>query len=428
MTYSSIEQWITAEAIPFSLESRESVDAAVDRLVAALGDRVELLGFGEALHGGEEILRLRNRLFQRLVDAHGYTAIAIESSYPRGRIVNKYVAGCGSESYEMVQETGFGHDFGRLEANRELVEWMRQYNADATHAVKLRFDGFDLPSGYGGPSSPRQVMMFAVEYLESIDRVRGEGFRQRTEALIGDDAQWENPMAWRDPAKSEGLLSATSQLRLEAEDLISELRVRSPELASQDEGDRFSEAEQSVNVARHLLNFYMALARNMEYAPSLAVRDLLMADNLEYIASRERERGKVLVFAHNKHLQRGQAKWQMGPNVVAWWPAGAHLNRTFGERYAVVGTGVGVSDENGIGRPEDATLESRLTAAAGPVRLIPTGGERGLAASAIKRVPVRSGSTKNRSYFPLTAESVTDFDWLAVVDSTGYSVGGRPLG
>jgi hypothetical protein len=44
---------------------------------------VELLGSGEALHGGEETLRFRNRLFQRLVELHGYSAIAIESSFPR---------------------------------------------------------------------------------------------------------------------------------------------------------------------------------------------------------------------------------------------------------------------------------------------------------------------------------------------------------
>lgn len=46
-------------------------------------DPVELLGFGEALHGGEDILIFRNRLFQRLVEVHGYSAIAIESSFPR---------------------------------------------------------------------------------------------------------------------------------------------------------------------------------------------------------------------------------------------------------------------------------------------------------------------------------------------------------
>jgi len=50
--------------MPFSVDSAGAFDAAVDTVIASLGDGVELLGFGEALHGGEELLILRNRLFQ----------------------------------------------------------------------------------------------------------------------------------------------------------------------------------------------------------------------------------------------------------------------------------------------------------------------------------------------------------------------------
>jgi hypothetical protein len=63
---------------------------AVDTVIASLGESVDLLGFGEALHGGEDILILRNRLFQRLVEAHGYSAIATESSFP----LHTTAAGC----------------------------------------------------------------------------------------------------------------------------------------------------------------------------------------------------------------------------------------------------------------------------------------------------------------------------------------------
>ncbi len=144
--YATLDDWITHEAIPFSVEQPRTFSAAVDKVIASLGDSVELLGFGEALHGGEDMLILRNRLFQRLVGAHGYSAIAIESSFPRTHIVNEYVAGRGPASYEAVQDTGFSHGFGKLDANRELVEWMRAFNADPSHRVKLQFYGFDSPT------------------------------------------------------------------------------------------------------------------------------------------------------------------------------------------------------------------------------------------------------------------------------------------
>jgi erythromycin esterase len=123
--HTTLDDWIAREAIPFSVVSSETFNDSIDKVIASLDDSLELLGFGEALHGGEDILMLRNRLFQRLVEAHGYSAIAIESSFPRARIVNEFVASRGPASYEEVQNTGFGHGFGRLEANRELVEWMR---------------------------------------------------------------------------------------------------------------------------------------------------------------------------------------------------------------------------------------------------------------------------------------------------------------
>src|SRR5579872_4976403 len=113
--YATLDDWIAHETIPFSLDSRPDFNTAVDKVIDSLGDSVELLGFGEALHGGEEILILRNQLFQRLVEAHGYSAIAIESSFLRGPIVNEYVLGHGPASYEAVQETGFSHGFGKFE-------------------------------------------------------------------------------------------------------------------------------------------------------------------------------------------------------------------------------------------------------------------------------------------------------------------------
>jgi erythromycin esterase-like protein len=429
MMHSSLDNWIQREAIPFSVDSSETFNASIDRVMASLDRSVELLGFGEALHGGEEILLLRNRLFQRLVETHGYSAIAIESSFPRARAVNDYVAGRGPASYDALQEAGFSHGFGRIEANRKLVEWMRLYNADPTHCVKLHFYGFDSPTEMVGSDSPARVLHFVLDYLASIDPARGQEHQRRIDSLLGPDSDWENPEASFDPAKSIGLSPAATALRIETEDLITELRLRRPELVAKSDLDRYLEAEQYATVARHLLNYHAALARTSDnrIAELLGIRDLSMADNLAYIVSRERGRGRVLAFAHNSHLKRGKAEWQLGTSLLAWWPAGSHLNEMLGPRYAVIGTAVGSSVANGIGQPEPGTLEARLTAEPGPELFIPTQKGQGLPASEIASLPTRSGSMKNPTYFPLTPQSFTDFHWLAFLDSTTYSRGGPPL-
>jgi erythromycin esterase-like protein len=431
MTYSAarpatLDDWIAREAIPCSLDSPASFNA-VDKVIASSGDSVALLGFGEALHGGEELLVLRNQLFQRLAEAHGYSAIAIESSFPRGPIVNEYVLGRGPASYEAVQDTGFSHDFGKFEANRELVEWMKRYNANPAHQMKLQFYGFDSPTDVVA-DSPRQTLHVALDYLSSVDEALGQEYRNRIDSLLGQDAAWENPAAALDPTQAFGQSAEARALRIETEELISELHVRRPELVTKSDEGRYREAVHYAVMARQLLNYHAELAQASEQreARLLGIRDAIMAENLAYIVSREQ--GKVLVFAHNAHLKRGKIQWQWGNKAVIWWPVGSHLNAMFGRRYAVIGSAVVSSPANGIGQPEAGTLEARLASAPGPVRFIPTHQGQGLPAEEIAALPIRSGSKKNGSYVEtLGPHSFTDFDWLAILDTTAYARGWLPL-
>jgi len=426
--YATLEDWVLNESIRFSPGSPGIFNITIKRLIGLLSPAVELLGFGEALHGGEEILLLRNRLFQQLVQKHGYSAIAIESSFPRAHAVNEYVSGRGPKSYDDIRETGFSHNFGLLDANRELIEWIRQYNADPSHTTKVRFYGFDSPTEMTMSDSPRQLLQFVLKYLSSADETDDTDRSDRINALLGEDAAWENPAAMTDPEQSIGRSPDANGLRIETEDLIMELATRCPELVAKTGSDNYREAVQYVSVARQLLDYHALLAKKM--APkeriknSLGWRDAMMADNLVYAVSCERGRGKVFAFAHNSHLQRGPARWQLGKHALTWWPAGAHLQEILGPGYAAIGSAVGVCEGNGAGEPENGTPESLLTAVPGPARFIPTYRGRGLPASEIAALRVRPGSQKNPGYFALTPQSFSDFDWLAVLDSVRYARGG----
>jgi erythromycin esterase len=424
-----VEDLILREAIPFSLTSEGSLEAATDQVLASLDGNVALLGFGEALHGGEEILRLRNKLFQRLVEKHGYSAIAIESSFPRARFVNDYIHGRGPAEYAQLLDTGFGHGMGQLEANRDLVEWMRAYNLDAKHTTKLSFYGFDIPTGTMGIASPRQVLGFVVDYLAKADPKGAEAHRQKIADFLGDDARWENPAVYMDPSKSIALTPEASALRIEAEDLIAELRSRRPELVALTTEADYREALQYGEIARQLLNFHAAMgSRRPGQSPAvvLGTRDALMADNLTYIVNREQGRGKVLVFAHNSHLQRGEAEWPGQKywgtdDDCRWWPAGSHLTGILGPRYAVIGTAVGSSSENGIGTPEAGTIEAKLAGLPKPAFFVPA------RQGDFSNLPARTGSAKNPTYVPLNSLAAVNFDWIAFLAETTYNLGGPPL-
>src|SRR5258708_8629372 len=78
-THATLDDWIAREATPFSVDSPRTFNAAVDKLIASLGDSGELLGFGEALHGGKAILVLRTSLFQSLLEPPASIRITIDS-------------------------------------------------------------------------------------------------------------------------------------------------------------------------------------------------------------------------------------------------------------------------------------------------------------------------------------------------------------
>lgn len=413
MKHATIHDWIHQEALPFTLDSPRSLDDAVDCLAAAVGDAVRLLGFGEALHGAEELLQLRNGLFRRLVEAHGYSAIVLESSFPMARFADDYAAGRGPAAYETVRDTGFSHGYGQLSANRELLEWMRAYNADPGHCVKLRFYGCDLPRRStphydmaGDIASPRQLFHFVLDYLAALDMRGTQERRERIDALL----------AQQDPA-------AAASLRVALEELIRELRTRQPALVAAGDAHRFAETLQYARLARHLLNYCAAAAANAGDSTYHGIRDLAMADNLAYIVARESGRGKVFAFTHNLHLRRGQAVWFSS----TWWSAGAHLQQILGERYAVIGSALGSSQTNGFGPAAAGTLEARLTSLPETGLFIPTHHGQMLPRAAIEALPVRSASKKNPTYIPLAARSFTDFDWLAFLDSATYIRGAPPL-
>ncbi len=434
MEPASLKDRIRKDRISFSTSSPESFNDAVDKMIAALGGPPDLLGLGEALHGGEDILIVRNMLFKHLVENHGYTAIAIESSFPRGRVVDGYVNGRGPGSYGGISDTGFSHGFGRLDANRELVEWMQSYNASPLHDMKLRFYGFDSPTEMTGTDSPRQVLTFVLDFLDSVDDEGGDqGRRSRIESLIGSDSAWESMDALMDPEKSRGASLESKELRAETEDLIAELERRQPELIKKSDVGQYSEALQYARVARQLLAYHAEMARDSKnrVANLLGIRDAMMADNLLYMLSRERARGKVFSFAHNRHLQRGKIEWELGPHTNRWWPAGAHLTEVLGPRYKVIGSGVGTSQENGIAPPEQGTLEAMMTAGRDRGEwdgvFIPTKRRNGISEQEMSEIPTRSGSTKNSTYFPLDKKSFKDFDYLMILESTGYSRGGPQL-
>ncbi|WP_371673851.1 erythromycin esterase family protein [Streptomyces sp. NBC_00289] len=343
--------------------------AAVMRLLPA---RPRLLALGEPTHGEDALLGLRNELFRQLVEQEGYRTIAIESDCVTGLVVDDYVTR-GTGTLDEVMEQGISHGWGTFPANRELVRWMRAYNARADDdgcppSERLRFAGFDGPLEITHAASPRQALTALHDYLAArVDADLMPCTAKTLDGLLGTDERWTNAAAMMDPSQSVGQSAEASQLRVLADDLVALLDAQAPHLlaTSRDDWDRARLYGRTVTgLLRY--HYWMADTSSARMTRLCALRDVMMAHNLLALAAR----GPALVHAHNSHLQREKSRMQMWQGPVEWWSAGALVSAQLGEGYAFVATALGTIRHQGVDTPPPDTVEGLLYALPDDRRLI----------------------------------------------------------
>ncbi|WP_261664548.1 erythromycin esterase family protein [Deinococcus sp. Marseille-Q6407] len=352
------------------MNSFSLLPALLSDVLTSLPARPQLLALGEPSHGLQVFPQWRNRIFRVLVQQHGFRSIALESDLLAGQRVDAYIRGASNAPLDEVMAAGFSHGFGAYAANRELVSWLREFNTGLSAAEQVRFYGFDAPMENFWAASPRPNLLALHAFL-SRELGTVEPDAAHIQALCGDDARWTDEAAALNPARSAGDTPEARQLRLLADDLHTLLRREAPRLQPLPD---FWQAQMHARTALGLLRYHANMARSApdRLSRMLALRDLMMADNLSAIARREQERGTTLVFAHNLHLKRGPSAMQLGDERSEWWGAGALCHQRHGPAYAFIGSGLGRSGLLGVAEPDPNTPEGRLWACPDPVQLLPT--------------------------------------------------------
>ncbi|MFB4315264.1 erythromycin esterase family protein [Actinomadura sp. 21ATH] len=322
--------------------------------------RPRVLALGEPTHGVDAPLVLRNALFRQLVEREGYRTIALESDCLMGLAVDDHVT-TGAGTLDEAMERGFSHGWGEYAGNRELVRWMREHNAGRPASEQVRFAGFDGPLEMAAAASPRQALIALHAHLAArLDADLLPCTAETLDRLLGPDERWTEPAAMMDPARSFGRSAEAAELRLLADELVALLDEQAPDpraAAARDESDR---ARLYGRTAVGLLRYHhwMAAASPARFARLTGLRDLMMAGNLLALA----ERGPVLVFAHNGHLQRERSSMRMAGRRVEWWSAGAHVSARLGAEYGLLAMAIGTMRHQGVDAPPPDTLEGILYA------------------------------------------------------------------
>jgi erythromycin esterase-like protein len=368
--------------------------------------RPEVLALGEPNHGEPAFPALRNDLLAVLVERHGFRAVALETDQVRGLAVDDWVRG-GDGDLDDVLATGLSHGWGAHPANRELLRWLRARNDARPPADRVAFHGVDAPLEYGPPPSPRPHLEHLHDYLAAHAGPPPHD-RARLAELLGADERWTEPEAFHDATRSVGATPEALALRAVTDDLLVALHAHAPALVAATSPACWYRAEVHGRAALGLLRYHARAARPdapaVRISGMLAVRDVLIAENLLAVHAQERHRGPVLVFAHNGHLQRHPVRWRQPDLELEWAVAGGLVAQRLGDRYAFVAGSLGASGAVGLAAPATGTIEAALPVVHG--ELVDPGPFRD--AGLVERTDVRP----EQGHFPLTPALLADADAL----------------
>ncbi|MGW3517497.1 erythromycin esterase family protein [Streptomyces hydrogenans] len=378
-------------------------------LVKAVRRQPRVLALGEPTHGEDALLDVRNVLFRELVEEYGYRTVAIESDCLAGLVVDAYVTS-GAGDLDDVMARGFSHGFGGSAANRELVCWMREFNAARPAAEQVRFAGFDGPLETGGAASPRRALTALHAHLAArCDASALPCTPETLDGLLGADARWTEPAAMRDPSRSVGRTPDAERLRLIADDLAALLDAQVPDLGDPDEREAWDRALLHARTACGLLRYHSWMADTSpgRLGRLLTLRDAMMAGRLLALA----ERGPVLAHGHHAHLQRERSAMHLGGRREEWWGAGAIVASRLGEEYAFVTTALGTIRHRGVQDPPPDTVEGLLHALPEDRYLV----DVRLLAAALGGVPPAPRASPWYGYAPLDPTRLAGMDALVFV-------------
>lgn len=363
-----LEAWAQAHAIALRAAPADLRDADLDALRAIVGD-ARLLAYGEGLHGGAEPLEFRNRLFRYLVERLGFTGIALESGVAEGILLNRYVQG-GPGDVDAVLKAGLTNGFDAVPQNRELVEWMRAWNADPKRP-RISIFGMDVS---GTQTDMQRALRAALDYLAERDAATATALRER----IGD--LWPRLVLDRRSTAPQQYTSLTQPERDRVTGVIADLVAtlamhetqyrRAPPDRTYDEALQFAIAARQTDDYLRRLPIGWSIRDGMQgLVGTVASADRTKADNVAWALERLGPRGRLLLFAHRDHLVAEPMVIRLAPDAEPWpLPplVGLYLKPRYGADLVTIGHFFGGYVLE-CGKPAveapDGAFEQRLAAA-----------------------------------------------------------------
>lgn len=321
----SFSKFVTDRSMPLDTVDPE---AGLDDLepLADTFRAARVVAIGENAHCVREFYLFRHRLLRFLVERCGFTVFAMESGFSEGLAVDAWVGGGPGELQE-IADHGITYTMGRCPEMRDHLRWMREANTASTTPV--RFFGLDVP---GSTASPLPAIRNVGRYLRRVDAEAGQAV-DRLVALIEKYAGEHALPAYA----AYGQLDRADRNELTV--LLAELAARfdalEPDYCQLSGVEAYQVVRHELRLAGLLDQAVRANAARMagETAhPKVAARDRGMAETVFWLLDRFGPDAKIVLGAHNSHLQRTP----VSTPAFELSAAGHHLASRLGDDYLAV--------------------------------------------------------------------------------------------
>jgi erythromycin esterase len=271
------QAWLATHAVRLrTVEARNGFDD-VQPLKQIVGN-ARVVALGEATHGTREFFQIKHRMLEFLVTQMGFTVFGIEATMPEAYAINDYVLTGKGDPARALAALYFWT--WNTEEVLDMIQWMRQYNADPDHLKKVRFYGFDIQS------APRAVKV-TLAYLRKVDPEQAETAEK---AL----AQLANPITDPEYLKTSSDTKAVTMAAIGA--VVARFDAHKSGYVGKTSEDEWAVARQHANIVKQ------NVASRVGRSTSNEVRDKSMAENIRWILDHERPGTKMVVWAHNMHV------------------------------------------------------------------------------------------------------------------------------
>ena len=284
--------WLQQHALPVKTTEPGGSDADLQPLESIVGN-ASIVGLGEETHGTHEFITMKARVVEFLITHMGFMTFIMENNWGASHLVDAYING-GQGEIGNVMQVGLFTSW-QTQEYKDLIAWMRAYNANPAHTTKIHFLGMDIQ----GDSLDE---FDAVEhYIKMVDPQQMARVQNLYAGILTDS--FPNPYA-----TYPSLDAATKQrYQDQAQQVYDLLKVHQQAYESRSSPQAFALALQNARVIVQFATYVNANTSSEGLARYIQ-RDAFMAENVAWLHDHlAGPSPKLIVWAHDGHIANNRS-------------------------------------------------------------------------------------------------------------------------